>query len=1091
MNTQVRDARSGVANENIQEILDASASAGAAMIAGQAQYQTPAWLAAASAQLLPTSHYDHVLDPQGAAGHLVNQVNADYRLVADIDNRFKAEHERESSIHRITGNCVRIGEIMTDIYGTALKFECIVANPPFGIRWKMGEESIDSTAWTWDFILARLASRGAGYLIANINTLRRLNITTHPWVYLVQEFPAGGIWENCNVPLGIVHFFNSSFAHNRHEQVWAHVPDRDEILRTLGPKLKFRTLSRPYTSDVLGQWNIITKAVAEERGNKPKFNIYLSKDGMLRTYLSTVSSHKMKREHVTRLARISNCHPLTLTTEKETRALLQEFLTSGIYTIEPAAKQAILDAILDVSSQSCPITPVTDFELVAYADEEEALKCKAKHDGNIALTPGRTYDIRTGTYGFKDCYSRKKLFYSEEDKKTELVDHQCELTGQDRFVEITDDNGATHRFMDRPSDVPWYHPEAILWELFERPVVNTVAETLKDTYLTNLNKLRTHAMLSGFSYFDGQLDYYARVGCKPYALVGADVGTGKTLGALSLIAMRSPRRALIIAPQGTMRSSGEEGEVDYQASQWVQEIRRFAPGEPVFQMFSVADYRAILHANGGEFPPGIYITYPQAYWQNNAFESLPPSWEPKEEEHLRKRLGIPFPDDTPSDDYISPGVGQDKNGIRCVVHPSLATVLGAEQPEWDMVIIDEAHLCCNLDARITQNLLRLQPRFRYAMTATPIPNYVFNLFSLMGWLCVKDWYKGGMRNAAWPYAVDEIHRFKTTFMSTETDITAQTKARLAGDKKWARKGVKESPIISSPARLLKILKPSMAYISKESCNPTLMPCEVIDVRVPCGVQQAKLYAKWLDRGNYYPQYKNPLTIAMVQLQRLRGICASPFSVEYNGGICKSDFNPKTIAILELIRDCMRRGEQVVVVSARVEQSNALAARLRDAGVPIARIDSTVDAQHHTAEANRFKRGDARVMLMGIKCAQGHSFDMCPNLIIGSLEWSYGSLHQAKGRVWRLTSRRPVKVWCVLHKNTIEELLFDRVAMKQDAATICLRGMRVPRDFMPMDASEVLAEHIVDYSGAGDTKSELECESVWPALRSQLVLRTAA
>ena len=125
------------------------------------------------------------------------------------------------------------------------------------------------------------------------------------------------------------------------------------------------------------------------------------------------------------------------------------------------------------------------------------------------------------------------------------------------------------------------------------------------------------------------------------------------------------------------------------------------------------------------------------------------------------------------------------------------------------------------------------------------------------------------------------------------------------------------------------------------------------------------------------------------------------------------------------------------------------------------------------------------MLMGIKCAQGHSFDGCPNLIIGSLEWSYGSLHQAKGRVWRLTSKRPVKVWCVLHKNSIEELLFDRVATKQDAATICLRGMRVPRDFMPVDAAEVLAEHVVDYEQA-DTRNELHCETLWPELRTQLI-----
>jgi hypothetical protein len=35
-----------------------------------------------------------------------------------------------------------------------------------------------------------------------------------------------------------------------------------------------------------------------------------------------------------------------------------------------------------------------------------------------------------------------------------------------------------------------------------------------------------------------------------------------------------------------MRSAGQEDEIDYEASQWVKEIARFAPTEPVFQLFS-------------------------------------------------------------------------------------------------------------------------------------------------------------------------------------------------------------------------------------------------------------------------------------------------------------------------------------------------------------------------------------------------------------------------------------------------------------------------------------------------------------------------
>ena len=173
---------------------------------------------------------------------------------------------------------------------------------------------------------------------------------------------------------------------------------------------------------------------------------------------------------------------------------------------------------------------------------------------------------------------------------------------------------------------------------------------------------------------------------------------------------------------------------------------------------------------------------------------------------------------------------------------------------------------------------------------------------------------------------------------------------------------KKSPTISSPARLLKILKPNLAYISKEECNADQVKCDVTDVRVPLGRDQQVIYEHWLNRENLRSKFPNPMTRALAQLQRLRGVSASPASTNYrtiNLGTelepkmftCASDFNAKTVTILQLIRDRLAESEQVVVVAARCGQSSELQRRLREAGIPTARIDSTVAADMHTAEAN--------------------------------------------------------------------------------------------------------------------------------------------
>lgn len=1099
----VKDARSGIDSQSLQEVLDAAVSGHNALEKGMAQYQTPPWLARACSRLLPFINGPEAYDPQCAAGNLLLSLSSWRRYGSDVDNRFA----EDNTLNRIYGNCVKVWEVFKDLYPDDHDgFAHIVANPPFGIRWKVKnilgeEESMDSSAWTWQMITERLRKGGCGYFISNANTIEKLKIQEHPWVYLYQRFPGGGIWDNCEVELGIVHFYNGDPRSSwdtpvrlgRVDHTWTHVPEAYEV-ESLRSRLTFppNVCIAPYGSQMQDwKWEQVKKIVVEESGKHSKWNIWLNKDGLLRTYLSTRLSMKLSNEDIQLLAGLNGCHPLTLTTERERRKVLQQVLVAGTYTIEPAARQAIQDALEEVASISCPIRPVNDFALVAYADEEDTLECIASDPSHaMALTVGKRYEITTGTYSFLEKYTRKKLHCDEETGETELEEHDCELHGQDRYIQIVDDRGHIHKFMDKPRIHGQEHAESRLWELFKKPYVPSIKEVQAEDYERNLEIMRVNELMNQFVYFPGQLDYYARMGCKDYGLIAADVGTGKTLGALTMVALKSPKRTLIIAPQGTMRSSGDEEDAEeYQASQWVQEIRRFAPTEPVFQLFNPDDWANILRANGGVLPEGIFITYPQAIFSNGAFENCPATWNDAETERkFCKHFDLPFCEERRMEDFFSLGVGHEKNGIRCIGAPSLYTQMAANHGHglWDMVIVDEAHLMCNIEARITKNLLRVQPKYRFAMTATPIPNLVTNIFSLMGWLCVPNWFKGDLRNAAWPYAVNEAGRFAHTFLSTEIDKTAQAKARAKGKKN--PRCARSSPIISAPARLLKLLAPTMAYISKEDCNPNLMPCEVIDVRVKLGRQQSVLYAHWMNRLNYMPEFKNALTVAMVQSSRLRGVCTAPASLPYTLKKCHSNFNPKTVTILGLIRDCLRRGEQAVVVSARVSQSEEIAARLVDAGVPMARIDSTIPAELHTAEANRFKRGDARVMLMGIKCAQGHSFDQCPNLIIGSLEWSYGTLHQAKGRVWRLTSKKPVKVWCVLHKGTIEELLFDRVAMKQDAATICLRGQRVPRDFKEMDASEVLAEHIATFDeNAAEVMSEVECETEWPELRRQLTL----
>jgi hypothetical protein len=56
-------------------------------------------------------------------------------------------------------------------------------------------------------------------------------------------------------------------------------------------------------------------------------------------------------------------------------------------------------------------------------------------------------------------------------------------------------------------------------------------------------------------------------------------------------------------------------------------------------------------------------------------------------------------------------------------------------------------------------------------------------------------------------------------------------------------------------------------------------------------------------------------------------------------------------------------------------------------------------------------------------------------------------------------------------------MYDVVATKQDAATICLHGKRIPRDFVPVDMAEVMAISLKAFTTDGAV-NERDCETEW-------------
>ena len=223
------------------------------------------------------------------------------------------------------------------------------------------------------------------------------------------------------------------------------------------------------------------------------------------------------------------------------------------------------------------------------------------------------------------------------------------------------------------------------------------------------------------------------------------------------------------------------------------------------------------------------------------------------------------------------------------------------------------------------------------------------------------------------------------------------------------------------------------------------------VRVPFGQRQRELHERWLkDFERFFCQTHpdSPLVQAGVVHLFAAGLGQLP-KLEYAAtlpgadpdldwtGIAASNWTPKTLKVLELCLARVRAGDKVLVGSCLIETGRFLAERLRERGVRAVHIveeregrAQTKNPRKRAAEVYEFVEGDAEVLCAGVQAVQlGHNLDAASAVVLTGLPWSFSALSQFEARVHRLTSTRPVSVYAVLTRGSLDERKWELLRKK--------------------------------------------------------------
>lgn len=443
-------------------------------------------------------------------------------LGTDLDRR-----SQSSKVRTIIGDLGAIHPLMRQ---AECRFDLIVMNPPFGLRWNApdipfkhrrparaidGAVQMDSVQASWLIALDRLSEFGEGMMIAPQPVVERLiePCPTYSRVWAHVQIPQFFTGVRDSRPMAVLYFANR---HNNkgkprkieipspavqvvsqsmrrlanQRRLWLGKTERvDMHSRDL---MDFKTHERFET--VRAEWE------ARQRGNRPKFNLWLDRRGRIQTYLSSFDevSRKISRDLARSLHGLNGRRPVELVLTRTDRNALVHAIHEAGWKVQPELAQAVDQAVEEYHRSRVPFTKPTLAMRVAWAEEEDSLTAADDWEGFQA---GQSYRLSSRTFEGRKIEFREHPEHGEE---------EVLVSGQELMICLHDDQNRVHGFtqyaLDRATVAANYDPEdetcrtlstvshfhslRDLMLHFEMPDVPDITEASPDLYRENLGKLR-------------------------------------------------------------------------------------------------------------------------------------------------------------------------------------------------------------------------------------------------------------------------------------------------------------------------------------------------------------------------------------------------------------------------------------------------------------------------------------------------------------------------------------------------------------------------------------------------------------------------
>ena len=327
--------------------------------------------------------------------------------------------------------------------------------------------------------------------------------------------------------------------------------------------------------------------------------------------------------------------------------------------------------------------------------------------------------------------------------------------------------------------------------------------------------------------------------------------------------------------------------------------------------------------------------------------------------------------------------------------------------DWQTIVLDEAQAIKNAATKRSQAAMSLNGAFKVITTGTPLENHLGELWNLFQF--INPGLLGSHKQFNERFAIP-IERFNNR------------EARL---------------------RLKKLIRPFILRRIKSQVLEELPPRTDVTLEVTMSQEELHFYEALrqnaLDQLEQTSDNRGKHLQVLTEIMRLRQACCNARLIAPDTTIPSS----KLSVFSQLIEELIAGGHKVLVFSQFIGHLNIIRHYLDTKSIVYQYLDGSTSSRHRKERVEAFQSGEGDLFLISLKAGGlGLNLTAADYVIHMDPWWNPAVEDQASDRAHRIGQTRPVTIYRLVCKHTIEEKIVQLHQEKRDLADSLLEGTDV-------------------------------------------------